>query len=72
MARLHAAWSHLDCLAKARRVGLHYLSGRIDVDLYLPLGCYESAADAAVLRDALQTALAASPEFGRVAVYYSE
>jgi len=21
MARLHAAWSHLDCLAKARRVG---------------------------------------------------
>lgn len=72
MARLHSAWSHLDCLAKARRVGLHYLSGRIDVDLYLPLGCYESAADAAVLRDALQTALAASPEFGRVAVYYSE
>jgi cation diffusion facilitator family transporter len=72
MARLHAAWSHLDCLAKARRVGLHYLSGRIDVDVYLPLGCYESAADAAALRDALQTALAASPEFGRVAVYYSE
>ena len=72
MARLHAAWSHLDCLAKARRVGLHYLSGRIDVDLYLPLGCYESAGDAAVLRDALQTALAASPEFGRVDVYYSE
>lgn len=72
MARLHAAWSHLDCLAKARRVGLHYLSGRIDVDVYLPLGCYESAADAAALRDALQTALAASPEFGRVAVYYGE
>jgi len=72
MARLHAAWSHLDCLAKARRVGLHYLSGRIDVDVYLPLGCYGSAADAAALRDALQTALAASPEFGRVAVYYGE
>ncbi len=72
MSQLHAAWSHLDCLAKARRVGLHYLSGRIDVDLYLPIGCYTTADDAAALRDALQTALAPHPAFGRVAVHYSE
>lgn len=72
MARLHAAWAHLDCLAKSRRVGLHYLSGRIDVDLYLPIDCYTAAADAAALRGALQAALASRPEFGRVAVHYSE
>ena len=69
---LHAAWADLDCLPKARRVGLHYLSGQIDVDLYLPIDCYTGAGDAVALRTRLHAALAGRPEFRRVVVHYSE
>ncbi len=72
LERLHAAWAHLDCLPKARRVVLHYLSGRIDIDLFLPLDCYRDAQEAAVFRERLQSALGEHPEFGRLVVHYSE
>jgi len=72
LEHLHAAWAGWDCLPKARRVVLHYLSGRIDVDLFLPLACYQDAAGAAALREQLQAALGDRPEFGRVVVHYSE
>jgi cation diffusion facilitator family transporter len=71
LARLHSAWSDLDCLARAQRVGLHYLAGQIDVDLYLPVDCYQGPTEAAALRGALQTALDPHPEFRRVTVHYS-
>ena len=72
LERLHAAWAHLDCLPKARRVVLHYLSGHIDVDLFLPLECLRDANDAAALRVTLQAALTGHPEFGQIVVYYTE
>jgi cation diffusion facilitator family transporter len=72
LERLHTAWAEFDCLPKARRVVLHYLSGHIDVDLYLPLDCFRTAEEAAALRDALQAALTHRPEFGRVVVLFGQ
>jgi hypothetical protein len=36
---LRAAWSGIACFAKVQRVVLHYLSGRINVEVFLPLEC---------------------------------
>ncbi|MCG7916449.1 MAG: cation diffusion facilitator family transporter, partial [Candidatus Thiodiazotropha taylori] len=36
-------WSGMDCFDQRKRVVLHYLSGRIDIDLYLPPDCFESS-----------------------------
>jgi cation diffusion facilitator family transporter len=63
-------WSHIACYAEKRRLVLHYLSGRIDVDLYLPLSCYASADEAVMLNHAFQKPLEGSEIFRRVHIWY--
>jgi cation diffusion facilitator family transporter len=71
LRELEAAWAHTDCLQKARRVLLHYLAGRIHVDVYFPLDCLGAGRDAAAeLRAELQRSLADRPHFGRVDLFF--
>jgi hypothetical protein len=71
LRELEAAWSHTGCFQKARRVLLHYLAGRIHVDVYFPLDCLGTGRDAAAeFRAELQRALRDRPHFGQVHVYF--
>ncbi|MGD8908056.1 MAG: cation diffusion facilitator family transporter [Chromatiales bacterium] len=67
---LQELWSHIACYDERRRLVLHYLSGRIDVDLYLPLVCYRSEQEADELGQAFQTALEGSDIFRCVRIWF--
>jgi hypothetical protein len=73
LARLASAWSHIPAATERTRVVLHYLSGVIQVDVFLPLAAVlRPGAQPEVLRGSLQEALSAHPEFGTVRVYYGD
>jgi cation diffusion facilitator family transporter len=70
LARLDALWSGVAAVAGRRRVVLHYLNGRIDVELHLEATC-GSDDEARVLRRRLQAALAPDPVFRQVTVHFT-
>ncbi|MCG7866081.1 MAG: cation diffusion facilitator family transporter [Candidatus Thiodiazotropha taylori] len=63
-------WSGMDCFDQRKRVVLHYLSGRIDIDLYLPPDCFESSEKADRLTQRYQQALSGSEVFRTVQVWF--
>ncbi|MBW9257296.1 MAG: cation diffusion facilitator family transporter [Candidatus Thiodiazotropha sp. (ex. Lucinisca nassula)] len=63
-------WSGMDCFDLHKRVVLHYLSGRIDIDLYLPPDCFESSEKADRLTQRYQQALSGSAVFRTVQVWF--
>ncbi|MCG8029184.1 MAG: cation diffusion facilitator family transporter [Candidatus Thiodiazotropha taylori] len=63
-------WSGMDCFDRRKRVVLHYLSGRIDIDLYLPPDCFESSEKADRLTQRYQQALSGSEVFRTVQVWF--
>ncbi len=69
-AMLDELWSHIACYEDRRRLVLHYLSGRIDIDLYLPLVCYQSKTAADELQHAFQKALEDSKTFRCVRIWF--
>ncbi len=68
LERLHERWREIPCANDIRRIVLHYLSGRIDVDVFLPLHCFPGEEAAAEFRRRLEEA--AGEPFGLVRVYY--
>ncbi|MCG7917544.1 MAG: cation transporter, partial [Candidatus Thiodiazotropha taylori] len=60
----------MDCFDRRKRVVLHYLSGRIDIDLYLPPDCFESSEKADQLTQRYQQALSGSEVFRTVQVWF--
>lgn len=71
LARLASLWSEIPTATERRRVVLHYLGGRIDVDVYFPLEtCLGRGNDPIVLRRRLSEALADAPEFRELRVYF--
>lgn len=71
LQELEIAWAHTGCFHKARRVLLHYLAGRIHVDVYFPMDCLGNAPETAgAFRAELQRALSDRPHFGQVHVYF--
>jgi len=69
-SRLEQYWSHIACYSERNRIVLHYLSGRIDVDLFLPLDCHRSAQEAQQLKQAFQGALSGSDVFRKVKLWF--
>jgi cation diffusion facilitator family transporter len=67
---LIAHWSELDCFVDRKRIVLHYLSGRIDIDLYLPIHCFNSNKEAEQLRERFERALVDSDVFGKVQIWF--
>jgi hypothetical protein len=68
---LASMWHDVPGFGSDAAMLLHYLSGRISVDLFLPLERYQSAAATRALQRALQTRLDADPRYGRVTLHYS-
>lgn len=67
LAELEALWP---ALPPSHRLILHYLSGRIDVELQLPLAELRDSRQADALRGRLQADLAGSKVFGKVRLLY--
>ncbi|MEJ2426156.1 MAG: cation diffusion facilitator family transporter [Candidatus Thiodiazotropha sp.] len=67
---LETHWSGLECYSQLRRMVLHYLSGGIDIDLYLPLSCYISQSHADALIRSYQEGIEGSGIFRSVRIWF--
>jgi zinc transporter family protein len=55
--KLNRSWQTIPRAANIKRTILHYLDGKIDIDLYFPLSCYDGERDLDDLRAQLQEPL---------------
>ncbi|MES9856954.1 MAG: cation diffusion facilitator family transporter [Sedimenticola sp.] len=67
---LERQWQNIPEAAARQRLVLHYLEGKIEVDLYLPLEALPEGEKLNQFHSALRQALEAQPEFGRLEIYY--
>lgn len=73
LARLDTLWANIEPAARRERIVLHYLSGRIDVEVYFPLSLHATNRHAAqALSDRLRAALESDPLFRELAVYFGD
>jgi len=68
---LERAWSDLIAASTIKRMTLHYIGGKIAVEVTLPLSAVSSPADGERLRRQMQTAIAGSEQIGRIDVSFS-
>ncbi|WP_456417688.1 cation diffusion facilitator family transporter [Thiolapillus sp.] len=67
---LHGAWRDLNCPAWEEHILLHYLGGKIDLEVFFPLHCYGDATAAGQLHEEMSQALKDHPEFGKLRLYF--
>jgi len=70
MARLEALWAPIDVARHIQRVNLHYLSGRLHVDVYLPLSVLQESRGAEDISAAFSRASKADKDVAEVHVYF--
>ena len=70
LGMLEHAWEQAGCNGRWERVQLHYIQGRIHVDLYLPLACLEEKGPRSI-REQLAGPLAEMKEFGKLRIFFS-
>ncbi len=63
-------WKEIACYDNRQRLIMHYLSGQIDIDLYLPMSCFDSQEHAAELNRAFQRAIKNSDIFRTVRIWF--
>lgn len=67
---LQRLWQDVPEVADRRRLQLHYLDGKIEVDVFLPLDAHRNEERTERLRTLLQEKLGSRPEFGQVRLYF--
>jgi cation diffusion facilitator family transporter len=70
LKRLREAWSHIPEAAHLENVSLHYLQGRIHLELFLPLNALDNPDQAHETTRALVAASKTVSEIGEVVVHY--
>jgi hypothetical protein len=71
LARLGQHWVDILDASKRHRTILHYLNGRIDVEVYFPVEiCSGKRSRAEDMRERLQSAVAKDPAFNQIFVYF--
>lgn len=71
LERLDRLWSDIPEIASRKRVLLHYIKGRIEVDVFLPLiAARAEGAEPEALRERMRAKLAADPIFSDVNLYF--
>ncbi len=68
--RLRERWQGIEAASHLENVSLHYLQGRVHLELSLPLSCLESPDAIAETTAALVRASKELPEIGEVVVHY--
>ncbi len=72
LERLNARWAHLQAADEIRRVTLHYLNGRVHVELELPLSLAPDRESAGRLEEAFRQAAADEPDVADVRLLFGE
>ena len=67
---LNEGWASLEAAARIERVNLHYLEGKIDVEIILPLDLAGNVEKARVLGDEIGDRAQRLEHVGKVAVYF--
>jgi len=67
---LEKAWQAEHAMPTRYELRLHYLSGRIDVELILPLASFGGQSETAGLQDRMRQAAAELPWFGKLDILY--
>lgn len=71
LTRLEQRWRGVEGVGHLRRLSLHYLGGRVQVDLYLALDELPTAEERQRVSAALARAVGEDPDVGGVRVFYS-
>jgi len=67
---LSERWGELEGAASRHRLLFHYLDGKVDVDVYLPVSAFRDEAAARRLQAELQARVDELPQFGQVRLYF--
>ncbi len=70
LERLQARWRHLDAAAEIRRVTIHYLNGKVHLELELPLTLAPDTKSAERLTVAFREAISEEPDVGDVRLVF--
>lgn len=70
LRRLHEQWQDIDAAPRVEDVRLHYLDGKVHVEVLLPLYVADSLDHARALSEAFRVAAQALPEIGGVEVHF--
>lgn len=70
LRRLHRTWRGIDEARRIERVTLHYLEGKVDVEVVVPLDAVADLAGARALAQALARRAGALDEVGEVRVHF--
>ncbi len=68
--KLNRSWQTIPRAANIKRTILHYLDGKIDIDLYFPLSCYDGERDLDDLRAQLQEPLKEWSEVRELNIFF--
>ncbi len=70
MERLQALWAPIESARRIRKVNLHYLNGKLQVEVFLPLSEARTAQEAQALAAVFIRASKADEDVSRVTVYF--
>lgn len=70
LQELREAWQELGCLGQERRILLHYLSGKIRVEVFYPKSCYQDAQTLDAMRESMLNSLKDKPYYRDVTLYF--
>ncbi len=68
--KLDRCWSAIPEAQEIQQTILHYQDGKIDIDLYFPLNCYEGKEELHDLRSRLHEQLKGEKEFRNLKIYF--
>lgn len=68
--RMRAAWEKIPVSKSIEGITLHYLSGKVHVDISLPLSVAQTLDEANQIQESLRAALSGIPELGGVKIHY--
>ncbi|MCP5151445.1 MAG: cation transporter [Ectothiorhodospiraceae bacterium] len=71
LERLQAMWQSVDGADRIKRVNLHYLNGRVHVEVELPIELAREEGDAAAIEARFARAIGADRDFGGLRVLFS-
>ena len=67
---LQSIWKEEDCFDQHKEIKLHYLSGKIDIDLILPIQCFETVEKSEQSKQSLNDQIHDDERFGKVDILY--
>ena len=70
LERLSSLWASIDSARQIRKVNLHYLDGKLHVEIFLPLSALKDSAEPDELRRAFMQASKADKDIEDISLYF--